>query len=80
VQHGESGWLAPAHDDEAFIAQAVQATAWRAELPAMGLRARRTALALDWRCVIDELEAVLQRAAAHARGTQGPLWLRPLST
>ena len=82
VRHGDNGWLAPAHDEEAFIACAVQATTWRAELPAMGARARRTALALDWRCVIDELEAVLHRAAAHAQATQAnvalPLGLTPV--
>ena len=80
VRHGDNGWLAAAHDEEAFIAQAVRATVWRAELPLIGARARRTALTLDWRCVIDELEAVLRRAAAHAQEIQSPLLLRPLST
>ena len=45
----------------------------------MGARARDSALALDWQRVIDDLEAVLRRAAAH-EPAQSPLLLRPLST
>jgi flavin-binding protein dodecin len=46
----------------------------------MGARARSTALALDWQRVVDELEAVLRHAVAHAESAQSPLVLRPSST
>ncbi|HEU5296587.1 MAG TPA: glycosyltransferase family 1 protein [Burkholderiaceae bacterium] len=80
VRHGDNGWLAAPREPVQFVDLAAHAARDRATLQAMGKRARATALALDWQRVIDELEAVLRRAAAHADAAQSPLLLRPLST
>ena len=80
IRHGDSGWLAAPREPVQFVELAARAAADIAALRATGARAREAALALDWRRVIDELEAVLRRAVAHTQAAQSPLLLRPLST
>lgn len=80
VRHGQNGWLAPVDDAARFVELAAAVAADRAALQAAGAQARRTALALDWQRVIDDLEAVLRRAVAQLQPTQSRLLLRPLST
>jgi glycosyltransferase involved in cell wall biosynthesis len=80
VRHGDNGWLAALREPVQFVDLAAHAAGDRTALQAMGARARSTALALDWQRVVDELEAVLRHAVAHAESAQSPLVLRPSST
>jgi len=80
IRHGDNGWLAAPREPVQFVELAAHAAGDRAQLQAMGSRARASALALDWQRVIDELEAVLRRAVAPLQPAQSPLLLRPLST
>jgi len=80
IRHGDSGWLAAPQEPVQFVDMAGHAASDLARLQVMGARARERALALDWQRVIDDLEAVLRRAAAPLEAAHGPLWLRPLST
>jgi glycosyltransferase involved in cell wall biosynthesis len=80
IRHGDNGWLARTGDAAHLVELAASVAANRATLQAAGLRARHTALALDWKRVIDDLEAVLRLAVAQVESAQSPLLLRPLST
>ena len=80
IRHGDSGWLAAPQEAVQFVDMLSHAASDLARLRVVGARARESALALDWQRVIDDLEAVLRRAAAPLESTHGPLWLRPLST
>ena len=80
IRHGDNGWLAAPTEAVQFIDLAAHAASDRSALRAMGMRARQTALALDWHRVIDDLEAVLRRAVAPVEPAQSPLLLRRLST
>jgi glycosyltransferase involved in cell wall biosynthesis len=80
IRHGDNGWLAAPQEPVQFVELAARAAGDRDALRAMGMRARDTALSLDWQRVIDDLEAVLRRAATPVEPAQSPLLLRPLST
>jgi glycosyltransferase involved in cell wall biosynthesis len=76
----DSGALVPPPDAEAFVAQARQVAQDRRALRARGQQARGRAMLLDWRHVIDDLEAVLLHAVLRHAANQSPLLLRPSAT
>jgi len=80
IRHGDNGWLAAPQEAVQFVELAARAAGDRDALRTMGMRARDTALSLDWQRVVNDLEAVLRRAAAPVEPAQSPLLLRPLST
>jgi glycosyltransferase involved in cell wall biosynthesis len=80
IRHGDNGWLAAPQEPVQFVELAARAAGDRDALRTMGMRARDTALSLDWQRVVNDLEAVLRRAAAPVESAQSPLLLRPLST
>jgi glycosyltransferase involved in cell wall biosynthesis len=63
VRHGTSGLLAAYGETVDFTARAGEMLAWHQQDPekfkAMGRDARLTAEALDWDCVVQELETLL---------------------
>ncbi|WP_407276040.1 glycosyltransferase family 4 protein [Halothiobacillus sp. DCM-1] len=64
IRHGENGYLIPLQDQAAFIATACEAA--RSRSPAMGQRARDTALQHDWGHITQAFEHHLQRVATAA--------------
>jgi glycosyltransferase involved in cell wall biosynthesis len=76
----DSGALAAPGDEPAFIEQALRIAQDRRALRARGQHARGRALLLDWRHVIDDLEAVLLHAVLRHAANQSPLLLRPSAT
>ena len=80
IRHGDNGWLAAPQEPVQFVELAARAAGDRDALRTMGMRARETALSLDWHRVVDDLEAVLRRAATPIESAQSPLLLRPLGT
>lgn len=65
IRDGINGALAPYADEDAFVHRALALAAGGRELGAMGLEARITAEALDWRRIHDRFESILAR---HAEG------------
>src|SRR6185503_6559300 len=76
----DSGALAPPADAEAFIEHALRIAQDRGALRARGQQARGRAALLDWRHVVDDLEAVLLHAVLRHAANQSPLLLRPSAT
>jgi glycosyltransferase involved in cell wall biosynthesis len=76
----DSGALAPPPHAEAFVELARQMAQDRRALRARGQQARGRAALLDWRHVIDDLEAVLLHAVLRHAANQSPLLLRPSAT
>ena len=77
IRSGENGLLALDGAPRHFIELATGIASRPAALRAMAAHARVDALALDWRHVIDELESVMVRAAAHHAVVDDPLPLQP---
>ncbi|MCW5660427.1 MAG: glycosyltransferase family 1 protein [Burkholderiaceae bacterium] len=73
----DSGVLVPPPDAPAFIEQALHVARDRRSLRVRGQHARGRAALLDWRHVIDDLEAVLLHAVLRHAANQSPLLLRP---
>lgn len=66
ITPGHDGCLAPMVDVEAFVAHAVALAQGVAHARALGRAARRTALALDWERIVDEIEYQLVAATLNA--------------
>ena len=76
----DSGALAPPPDAAAFVEHALRIAQDRRALRARGQQARGRAALLDWRHVIDDLEAVLLHAVLRHAANQSPLLLHPSAT
>ena len=76
----DSGALTAPADAPAFIGHALRVAQDRRALRARGQHARGRAMLLDWRQVIDDLEAVLLHAVLRHAANQSPLLLRPSAT
>jgi glycosyltransferase involved in cell wall biosynthesis len=76
----DSGALAAPADAPAFIEHALRLAQDRRVLRAHGQHARGRAMLLDWRQVIDDLEAVLLQAVLRHAANRSPLLLRPSAT
>jgi len=63
VRHGENGLLAPLHDGQAFVTMAVEVAADMSRAARIGAQAAIDAGRLDWRDIVEGLEAVLLEAA-----------------
>ncbi len=57
IRHSDNGLLAPAADEAAFCRLARRLAAERGLAPALGRRARRTALGLSWQRIVEAVEA-----------------------
>jgi glycosyltransferase involved in cell wall biosynthesis len=76
----DNGALAPPPHAAAFVELAQRIAQDRGRLRARGQHARGRAALLDWRHVIDDLEAVLLHAVLRHAANQSPLLLRPSAT
>jgi glycosyltransferase involved in cell wall biosynthesis len=76
----DNGALAPPPDGAAFVELAQRIAQDRSHLRARGQHARGRAALLDWRHVIDDLEAVLLHAVLRHAANHSPLLLRPSAT
>jgi glycosyltransferase involved in cell wall biosynthesis len=76
----DNGALAPPTNAAAFVELAQRIAQDRGRLRARGHHARGRAALLDWRHVIDDLEAVLLHAVLRHVANHSPLLLRPSAT
>lgn len=67
ITHGHDGCLAPMVDVDAFVAHAVALALSPEHARAVGRAARRTARALDWERIVDEIEYQFVAAMLKAR-------------
>jgi glycosyltransferase involved in cell wall biosynthesis len=64
-----NGCVVPLNDAEGFVAAALALAAKPLQRKSMGLAARQTSLALDWTCIVQNFEAVLQEVIDQSRIT-----------
>lgn len=82
IEHGQTGWVIPAGDEDALRAQMLWCVAHREELPGIGKRAARRAAQWQWSDYRSSLSAKVRRRLEEQRTRhvrQAPDELTPLA-
>jgi glycosyltransferase involved in cell wall biosynthesis len=74
LRHGDNGLLASPGEPSEFCRVARRAAADRSQLRALGLRARDTALTLDWGRIVEAVEGSYHAAMAAQAVPQAERW------